>query len=431
MSFIADRFNAFLKQMQAEGKIILPGELVRRVKAGPGPDSLGQAQHAAWQQSQEQQGIESDTLTAVGRLESAWSGPSGDAARGSLKPLADVATSASMALHDSQNTLADQGHAFTSTRDSLHDVSDDPPSKSAWDTASPWDTDNEKNINARNAAIQQNNATYQSFTDTSDGHARKMPTDYGQVPDSSDGTYGLAPQQGPVEHPPEPRKKESFTPYPPSHSYGPPDQGGPGTVPPPGSFSPQPGHGGVSGSQQQPQPYVPAAAHGDDSTRTSGYVPPGSTGTGNAPLQFGPTGSGYMPGTGPGGSSSYQTPGYLGSMPGAFGPVGGTGTPGSGGSGAGGSGSAMRGGPGGAAGAGGSSGAGRFGEPEPGMRGGAAGTGAPGAKGANGMPMAGGAGKGGKGEEDKEKKAASYLQEADPNALFGYDGKATPPVIGK
>jgi hypothetical protein len=40
---------------------------------------------------------------------------------------------------------------------------------------------------------------------------------------------------------------------------------------------------------------------------------------------------------------------------------------------------------------------------------------------------------GGKGqkEEDKEKKSADYLREADPNSLFGYDGKATPPVIGK
>lgn len=431
MSFIADRFNEFLKQMQAEGKIILPGELVRRVKAGPGPDSLGQAQYAAAKQSTEQQGIESDTLTAVGRLEAAWSGQSGDAARGSLKPLADVATSASMALHDSQNTLADQGHAFTSTRDSLQDVSDDAPSKSAWDTATPWDTDNEDKINQRNAAIQQNNATYQSFTDTSDGHAQKMPVDYGQVPDSSDGTYGLAPEKGPVEHPPEPRKKESFTPYPPSHSYGPPDQGGPGTTPPPGSFAPPPGPSWVSGGQQQSQPYVPAAAHGGDSTHTSGYTPPGSTGVNNVPAQFGPTGSTYVPGAGPGGSSNYQSPGYVGSMPGSFGPVGGTGAPGSGGTGSGGPGSSVRGGPGGAAGQGGSSGLGRFGEPEPGARGGTANNGAPGAKGANGMPMAGAAGKGGKGEEDKEKKAASYLQEADPNSLFGYDGKATPPVIGK
>ncbi|MYW94456.1 hypothetical protein G3I59_28650 [Amycolatopsis rubida] len=429
MSFIADRFNEFLKQMQAEGNIVLPGELVRRVKAGPGPDSLGQAQHAALQQSTEQQGIESDTLTAVGRLEAAWSGQSGDAARGSLKPLADVATSASLALHDSQNTLADQGHAFTSTRDSMQDVSDDPPSRSGWDVATPWDTDNEDKINQRNAAVQQNNSRYQEYTSTSDGHAQKMPVDYGQVPDSSDGTYGLAPQQGPVEHPVDPQK-ESSTPYPSSHSYGQTDQRGSGTAPQPGSYAPQPGHGGVPGGQQQPQPYVPAAAY-DDGTRTSGYVPPSSTGVGNTPLQFGPGGTAYVPSTAPGGSSSYNSPGYLGGVPASFGPVGGTGAPGSGGSGPGGPGSFVRGGSGGAPGQGGSSGAGRFGEPEPGARGGAAGTGVPGAKGANGMPMAGGAGKGGKGEEDKEKKAASYLQEADPNSLFGYDGKATPPVIGK
>lgn len=41
-------------------------------------------------------------------------------------------------------------------------------------------------------------------------------------------------------------------------------------------------------------------------------------------------------------------------------------------------------------------------------------------------------GKGGKGEEDKEKKAASYLQEADPDGLFGgSEVKPAPPVIGE
>jgi hypothetical protein len=41
-------------------------------------------------------------------------------------------------------------------------------------------------------------------------------------------------------------------------------------------------------------------------------------------------------------------------------------------------------------------------------------------------------GKGGKGEEDKEKKAPSYLQEADPDGLFGgSDVRPTPPVIGE
>ncbi|MEC3980852.1 hypothetical protein [Amycolatopsis sp. H20-H5] len=188
-----EAFQAYLKQMQAEGKVILPGELVRRVKAGPGPDSLGQAQHASSVQASQQQGIETDTLTAVGRLESAWSGQSGDVARGSLRPLADVATSASSALQGSQNTLTDQAHAFTSTRDSLHEVSDVPPSRSGWDVATPWDTDTEDKVNQRNAAVQQNNVVYQGFTGTSDGHAQKMPIDYGQVPDAVGGTFALQP----------------------------------------------------------------------------------------------------------------------------------------------------------------------------------------------------------------------------------------------
>ncbi len=425
---LTDAYMAVLKQMQAEGKIILPGELVRRVKAGPGPDSLGQAQHAASLQSAEQQGIESDTLTTVGRLESAWSGQSGDAARGSLRPLADVAASASMALHDSQNTLADQSHAFTSTRDSLHDVSDTPPSRSGWDVATPWDTDTEKNINARNAAVEQNNAVYQGFTGTSDGHAQKMPVAYGDVPDSSNDTYALTPAQDPgkVGGTQDSRQQQIAAREHQADSSRPVGHSGSTAAQPPPSGNYGTGQHPAPGGQQPPA-YVPAAAHGGDSTHTSGYAPPGSTGVNNTPAQFGPTGSGsaYVPGSGPGGSSSYSNPGYVGGVPGSFGPGGGTGTPGSGN---GSPGASVRGG--GPAEAGKSTGAGRFGEPEPGARGGAS-AGAAGAKGANGMPMAGGAGKGGKGEEGKEKKAASYLREADPNALFGYDGKATPPVIGK
>lgn len=61
-------------------------------------------------------------------------------------------------------------------------------------------------------------------------------------------------------------------------------------------------------------------------------------------------------------------------------------------------------------------------------RGGAAGT-----EGKNGGVASGAVGgKGGNGEEDKEKKPAPYLQEADPDGLFGgSDVKPTPPVIGE
>ncbi|SEP47911.1 hypothetical protein [Amycolatopsis saalfeldensis] len=400
-----EAFVAYLKQMQAEGKIIPPGELVRRVKAGPGPASLGNAQSASAKQASAQMGIEADTLAAVGRLESAWSGQSGDTARGSLRPLADVAITASIALHDSQNALTDQAHAFASTRDSLHDVSDEAPSKSFLDIVTPWDTDNEDQINRRNAAIQQNNAAYQAFTGTSDDHARKMPIDYGQVPDSAEGAYALqpAPDQTHVES--KDHRQKIVTP---NHAGGPGqvvDQPGSTAVPPPAGHYANP-------EAQQPSFHVPATAHGDDGTGTSGYVPPvtgaddpwGFTaGSSNSPSfpAHSSTGDDLTDSLGTGGSARGASNGSSASPRG-----GGTGEPGK------------------------ATGTGRLGgTAESGVRRGTS-PGATGARGTNGIPLTSSAGKGDK-EKDQEHKTPAYLQEADPNALFGYDGKATPPVIGK
>jgi len=49
---------------------------------------------------------------------------------------------------------------------------------------------------------------------------------------------------------------------------------------------------------------------------------------------------------------------------------------------------------------------------------------------ASGTPM-GAAGQRGQGEEDEEHKRPDYLLEADPDAVFGTDVRATPPVIGE
>jgi hypothetical protein len=51
------------------------------------------------------------------------------------------------------------------------------------------------------------------------------------------------------------------------------------------------------------------------------------------------------------------------------------------------------------------------------------------AAGAAGEPGMAGRGQGKKGEEDKEHKTAEYLQEADPDAIFGTDQLTVPPVI--
>ncbi|MET7993101.1 hypothetical protein ABZU76_19620 [Amycolatopsis sp. NPDC005232] len=418
---LADEVYDFLKIQQADGKLIMPAELVRRVKSGPGPGSLGHAQAAGAQQVTEQQGIEADTLAIVGRLESAWSGASGDAARAGLRPLADVATSASVAMHDSQNALTDQAHAFQSTRDSMQDVPDRPPSKDLLDTVSPWDTDTEDQINKDNAAIAQNKQIYQSFTTTSDGHAQKMPIDYGQVPDAPGGSYA-------VQHPT--TQQSTGT----GHSGSSRSSVGPGVGSsaggPAGTFS-APGSSSSSQNNQGVSHYSPAAS-ADGGTETAGYVPP--TAPGGPPSSggtfgpgFGPTGSGGQNVSGPTGGYG-QGGGFVPGFPGGAGS--GPGGPGGPEAGVRGNfpGEGVLGGTRGPGSPGNSSGAGRLGAVnEPGTAGTA---GSAGQRGANGMPMGAGGGKGQK-EEDKEKKSAAYLREADPNALFGYDGKATPPVIGK
>ncbi|WP_328606705.1 hypothetical protein OG943_43565 [Amycolatopsis sp. NBC_00345] len=399
-------FLAYLKQKQAESKIIPPGELVRRVKAGPGPQSLGEAQQTSAAQASAQQGIETDTLSAVGRLENAWSGPSGDAAREALRPLADVAISASAALDNGQSILTDQAHAFTSTRNSLHEVSDTSPSKTTWDAITPWDTDNEDKINERNAAIQQNHAVYQGFTSASVGHAQKMPVDYGQIPDTAgttgttDTTQESSQVAGKQDHTQHTVARTSAPPRPVDRPSSPGQPETTTALPRQRGSEPHPG-----GQQSVP---TPAASPAEDGTRTAGYIPsadvhssPGSNPAGyNAP---------YVPSPAAG-SGSHNSPGiYL-----PRGSSGGTG-----------GGASQRGNP---AAPGKTTGTGRSGGAA--ERLGRTGPGTAGARGANGMPLASGTGKGDK-DEDKEHKTPDYLLEADPSALFGYDGKATPPVIGQ
>ncbi|MFF4599452.1 hypothetical protein [Amycolatopsis sp. NPDC001319] len=423
-----------MEQQQAQGKLILPGELVRRVRGGAGLGSLGEAQHISMSQASVQQGIEADTQSIVSRLESAWSGQSGDAARGGLRPLADAATASSTALGTSQNTLTDQAHAFQSTRDSLQEVSDSPPERGLVDVVTPWDTDVEDQINSRNAAIDRNNQIYQSFTSTSDGHAQRMPNDYGQLSDAQGDFTVDTPSAATNQH----ATNAQHSTFQPRGSSGDIDGGvsqpgrhGTPVTSPSWQSSPSSGGAGSSNYAQLPAAQVP----GGDGTNTAGFVPSadptagGLRGGGDA-TRFTPGGPGggssFGPGSGPGsGGPGFGGPGFAGGFT--------SGGPGSGESGAGGRGAGMPGAgsrSGDLAGPGRSTGAGRFGPAEETSAGRSGGTGAAGSRGANGMPMGAGGGKGAK-EEDKEKKSASYLLEPDPNALFGYDGKATPPVIGK
>jgi hypothetical protein len=407
-----------VQRLQAEGKIFSPAELVRQVKQGPGTATLGEAQHAAQSQAEEQAGIEADTQAAVARLESLWTGRSSEAARAGMRPLAEVASSASAALATSQRTMNDQTVAFDTTKNSMVDIADTSPQRSLVDVLSPWETNVEEQTNARNAAIEQNQRIYQGFSQTSDSNGAVMPIDYGQIADTSYADFSLAATDSSGAPP---RTSGGAGPDVHADANSPGYVGASAVTPPPGP----PVQGGDEPPRDGVQPAptrstdVPAAS--DDTTRAASYVPQPVNPPSGTPYTFGPTGSG-TPGGGypPGGSGAG---GYVTGGPNAPGSAGQAGyrPPGSGGVGA-----TPRGpgGPGRMTGAGPFGGAGETGR----MSGGSAGTGGP--RG-TGMPMgAAGAGRGGK-NDDAERKTPEYLKEADPQQVFGYDGKATPPVIGE
>lgn len=154
-------------------------------------------------------------------------------------------------------------------------------------------------------------------------------------------------------------------------------------------------------------------------TSASGWVPPTTSGGQNGPYPGGP-------GPGTGGSNNnfgntFLPGGGRGYGPGD--PRGGGGSAGGRGGGAG-SGAGHGNGPG----SGGRAGAGAFGA-DAASRGAGAGGAGGGRGGAAGM--GGGAGGGrGQGGVDEEHTRASFLQEADPDALFGTDEITAPPVIG-
>lgn len=383
---------------------LTPAELVKRVKEGPGTDSLEKAHQAGVDQTQYQTQLEQDTRDLTTALESAWTGSGSDAARARLQPLTDSAVSASASLQknsDLSQTQIDQFHAM---KNALHtDVGGDPPTRSAWDVATPWDTDTEDKINQYNQKAAENVEKYNGYNQQSSTNTAARTIDYGQLGKYGGGDFKVEEPEKPGGKKPGGKKTvgKKTGGLPPVIEY-PPHK--PGIGEPPIGISEPPGPPPPPVGPGRPPGYV------DDSVQKQGFVPPRTSGFPNVPNT----------GFGPGGDSTYS--------PGGFGPSGGFG-PGGGGFGPGGGGF----GPGsGSSGGPGSSGA-RTGAGSPGQTGGRpgmsgpAGAGAAGKPGASGMGGMGGA-KGGKGAEDQR---ASYLMEPDADDIFGgSDEKPVPPVIG-
>lgn len=387
---------------------LTPAQLVQAVMTGQGTGSLQQTHAAGVEQAKYQVQLEDGTRGVMTSLESAWTGGAADAARAKLQPLAESSASASTSL-DRNSTLAQTGiEQFHAMKKSLHpEVANQPPAKSAWDAGTPWDTDTEDQINQYNQKAQENLERYNSYAEQSSTNTAGRTIDYGRLGTYGGGDFkvddgGSGPGDGGKAKGFGGRSDPGGGEFRPPADYRPP----PSVVqlPPPGQHTPS------------PQPY----RQGDygDGTRAAAYTPP-------APSSY----PGYQPPTfGPGTGGGNYGPGGGGFVPG-FGPGGGFG-PGSGSPGGPGTGSGLGAGRGSGAMAPGQPGQpGQLGRSGPSMGGPAGGQGRSGAPGMG--PMGAGAGKGKGGGDDEEHQRASYLQEADPESVFGgSDTKPVPPVIG-
>jgi hypothetical protein len=412
-----------------------------------------------------QQHIDDQVNTLNGKMNQAWQGNAADQAVSGAGPLADSADSASSSLKQASSALQNQVSAFHTAYNSVVDMPTSAPQNNVINemvSGLGVNTPLDQQISNYNADAQHNVQVYNSYAAQSAANAAELPTSFGSLPTPHPNITVVPPAGGSVGGP-------SFT-----GATGPASTGGSspsGYVPPrsTGGTTPPPRFGtNPVGSGNPPAPRPPSGGGGvweqpggPGSTGLSGVDgpigTPGAGGPGFGEPGMPGAGGGYPPGEGyypggpgfpgeegfpggvggpggmggfpgeegfPGGPRGYGMPGEFGG-PGGFGGAGAGGFGGAGGGAGGagpaGTGSASAGGPGSAA-------------VTPGAeevafgRGGMLGGGVPGEPG--GMGPMGAPGRGANGEDDKEHKTAEYLQEADPDALFGSDQQTVPPVIG-
>lgn len=350
-------------------------------------------------------------LQLSAKIAAGWEGAAGDAALGSAKPLIDVSKIGAENLERTTKILESQSDGFHAASSAVRPVAENPPETGFFDDVKPWFTDTPTETEKYEADSLNNIRVYEAYDHQSMAHDEALPMDYSYIHDPG-GSIAIEP---PGKTPPvEPGGGGDKDPYvPPGNIDDRNDKWTPPPVKPVEPIEPRP-----------VEPVDPTKPQHVDETKPNQHIQTKPDPVQVRPVdQPGPSNqqqnnSIYGPGgTGRGGDSTGT----------GRGPGGG---PRGGGGGGAGSGAGMRGG-------GFGSGAGEHG---PGARSGAiggehgaGGRGAAGAGGRGGAAgMGGGMGGGGRGQggEDEEHTRASFLQEDDPEAIFGTDQITAPPVIG-
>ncbi|MBB4689692.1 hypothetical protein [Amycolatopsis jiangsuensis] len=404
-------------------------ELVQKILASKGATEWHQGAASLGEIAKDHDEASSDVQKLSTGLESTWTGGGADAAQARIRPLADASSAAAQTYTSNGQNLTDLAHGFDEMKAALQPMPNTPPHKNFFDSASPWDTDTEDQINNYNKMAQENLDRYNGYSKQAQTSGQGLKTDYGQL-GTFDGDVSITPQEPASTH-----SQHTSTGGANGHSSARSDltsTGGAAHTPPAGGsvpdvHTPPPASsppGGNSGS---------GAQSGGGGTETAGYVPPSlpDTRPGSMPPLPVP---GSSPGSG-GGGSSWSGGGFV---PGGFGGAGGSSSgPGAGVGGA--TGRMPSGGSGGGARSGAGVGAGEEGAVR-GSGGPTAGRGATGGRGGAGMGGMGAAGGRGKDEEDKEHQRKYGVDDDSAFSLTDDDGgrlvdprtglPPTPPTIG-
>jgi len=412
-----------------------PADIYKWFHAGPGTKSYQAAADSLASTTQSMQGYTNYLTQAQQALSAGWTGSAADAAQQSFTPMNHAAQQIATATGGLHSGLTDQIGTFNDTKSKVVNVPATPPSgPGLGDYVSMLSPVTMPLGAAGIASADMSVSDYQN-----NAHANQQAYSGYQGPTN---TQAAGLPQGNTPAPPPTPPNQPVTPPP---SVAPVQLSG-GAPSAHGSYGSSRGsqysgrYQGANGMNSNPgaNPNMPQLGSNSPTnlnpgtTNVQGYTPPSSTATPPGTNPYGGSSAGYSStggfGGAPGGGGSSGGGGFAG----GFGP-GGLGASGAGGVGSGG-------GYGGSGGYGSSGGAGASGSGSRsgvgGMGGAAAeegglGSAAAGAKGATGGAAGmGGAGRGGKGQGDTEHKTAAYLQENDPNAIFGTDVKTIPPVIG-
>ncbi|HEY3611854.1 MAG TPA: hypothetical protein VGL06_30445 [Pseudonocardiaceae bacterium] len=423
-------------------------DIYHRIRGGRGSGGFSSNGAMTEQQSGLQSQINKQVTDLNNKMNASWTGNASDQAVSGAAPLATSSDSASTALNQASDAMHNQVGSFHTAYNSVVPMSNAAPQNnllnemvSGLGVSTPLD----QQISSYNAAGQQNVQVYNNYSTQSSVNAAAMPTDFGTLPNPHPDVTVIPGPNGPTGGPSYtgsvgPGGTGGSTPPSAYRSPGGPRAGGgpvwtnPGEPTPVGS-SGGPGPGG--GVWEPPPTTIQSTAPPSMEFPLGGGMPSGGVTDPNFPNGMGPLGSGLPPnedGTS-GGRGSFNPltgewtsgePGFGGS--GGFGGAGGTGGfGGAGGSGGIGTGTSGGAGSSGTSGSGSSSGTGITSGAEEAAFGRPGGLGG----GMGGGPGAMGGGRSAKGDEDEEHKTAEYLQEADPDAIFGTDQMTVPPVIGE